>query len=405
MIFFTFFLFLTMSDGLRATLELDDSRPFVGQGVELKVSVESMSASAPKWIEPKWDGARLEIGKKDQSNFRRGTVTIFRRRLVVERAGALTLPGFLVEADGERARTKRLKIEAREPPLDGRTKNYLGSVGPLKLKTVTNLKRVRRGQAFEVRLRLEGEGAVGGRGTPDFGTANLRKEGAKIESLPAEYESDLPARVYGIRVRPNRAGRAIVGPFAVSWFDPRSGRYFTSTAASVAVEVEETPAFDPGKIVEESIQGHADSKTIQNSIIIILVVLCFIINLIILIRSRDRRRFSGARGSAARLARELNAKGGSEEVARRAIAGLTSIFEEALGRPPGALTPLEGRAAVERIAHKDADLAGLTETFLVDCDRVLFGTSKELDDAERLAQQGREVFRRLAESVEKPRPG
>ena len=70
----------------------------------------------------------------------------------------------------------------REPPLEGRSKHFLGSVGPLKLKASTNVNKITRGQAFEVRLRLEGPGAIGARhaGLRRFETGESRREDRNV---------------------------------------------------------------------------------------------------------------------------------------------------------------------------------------------------------------------------------
>lgn len=395
MIFPLFFMGSPPSAQLRATWEIADSRPFVGQGVELTIRVES--SEPPRLIAPRSNVARIEAGDSDRSVSRVGKLTIFRRRLVVERAGSLTIPGFSAEAGGERARTKRLRIEAREPPLDGRPGNFLGGVGHLKITSEAVPKLVKRGRPFEVRLRLEGPGAVGARGSPDFGIAKLRAAGAEIEFLPAEYRADQPARTYRIRIRPRRSGSIKIGPFAVAWFDPRSGRYSTSIAPSLSVEVQEPPPFDPAAVVDSTRGERTEPRLNIYILLFILIIITIIFSWpLYVIFLRKRRVSADPWARARRLAKELDGRWGAEEVASRSIAGLSSFLEESIGRPRGALTPLEARAGVEKIAPDDAELADGTERFVHECDRVLFGGRNE-DDGERLAEEGRALFQKLAE--------
>ena len=204
-------------------------------------------------------------------------------------------------------------------------------------------------------------------------------------------------------MRPNHSGRAVSGPFAVAWFDPDAGRYLTETTASVSVEVVEPPRFDAMEIKDGTTEENETQVNLFYKFIVILLSICFVLSLAIgfafvYVRSRAGGKGSDARRSASRLARVGRERGIGAGRAKT-IDGLTSIFQKTLDRPPGALTPSEGRVAVESLAPADAELATLAERLLEDCDRVLFGGSSDSRDAESLAERGRELFGRLAEAI------
>ena len=76
--------------------------------------------------------------------------------------------------------------------------------------------------------------------------------GLLIEPKPDETIDEPPTRTFVYRLRPARAGEAVLPPVAISAFDPSLSRYVTHVTAGVPLRVVAVPSFDPTTIDDEA---------------------------------------------------------------------------------------------------------------------------------------------------------
>ena len=96
--------------------------------------------------------------------------------------------------------------------------------------------------------RAGGVGERPGWPGPGRGRSSLAP-GFRVEPLPDQLEGvDPPVRTFRYRLRPAKSGRVVLPPVAVAAFDPTTRRYATRVTASLPIQVEEPPRFDPGSL-------------------------------------------------------------------------------------------------------------------------------------------------------------
>src|SRR5512135_677599 len=226
---------------------------YVGQAIEVRVGVVA-AGERPEVVPPKIAGADLTLAGTSFRPISASGIGNFvmernqflsRFRLVPHRAGTLEIPPFRARL-GERtgaSRSSRLSIEA--PPLVSRPAEFLGGVGPFEVAAEASQTTLRAGQEFEFRIRLTGPGALGATRGPSLARFDRVPLGLRIEPLPAEAVAEPPSRVFRFRLRPTRAGEAVLPPVAVAAFDPTSNQYVTKVTAGVSIRVVTVPQFDP----------------------------------------------------------------------------------------------------------------------------------------------------------------
>ncbi len=70
----------------------------------------------------------------------------------------------------------------------------------------------------------------------------------RIEPKPDETVNEPPSRTFVYRLRPTKAGEAVLPPVAIASYDPALSRYITHVTASVPVRVVAVASFDPATI-------------------------------------------------------------------------------------------------------------------------------------------------------------
>lgn len=124
-------------------------------------------------------------------------------------------------------------IHVRELPAAGRPAGDL-HVGVVSLEASVDRAQVPTGEAVTVRLRARAEGNVESLPSP-----SLALDGLRILRPTSRDETQIDGdRFGGVRtiewlVVPERAGTFSVGPFAIPYFDPTTGRYETARAPAL----------------------------------------------------------------------------------------------------------------------------------------------------------------------------
>ncbi len=361
---------------------------FVGQVIELV-------ATGPPGSHPRLSAPRLAK-----------TVEIFLRpdagviRLIPRQAGRLRIPAVSIRDGDQTARADPLELTIRSLPTAGRSAEFLGGVGPLTVSAELRPASVPLGKRLEFRLTLDGVGALGSTVRPRLAGPALSALAIASEPLPEELTVDPPRKVIRWNLRPARPGEAPLSSLAVATFDPKSQRYLTRASRSVILHVNDVPGFDSQDIRIAKTPEPTGQRSRE------LLSWCLGGGVVLgvgtwwasRLRTAARqpkamaRRF--ARGWVNRLDQEVLTGNTSEELAREVFQGFADYFHLAIGRPPGALTPAEAEAALERLAV-EADLARLVGELLELCDQIRYGGASAAPVG--VAKRARDVFQALAE--------
>src|SRR5690606_15654110 len=102
------------------------------------------------------------------------------------------------------------------PPMAGRTPDFLGGVGDFTAEAVADVGQVRVGQEFLYRIRIEGPAAWGMTNRPELTRLKALPIAARAVPLPAEVIDEPPSRAFVYRVRPSKSGEVVLPPVTIA---------------------------------------------------------------------------------------------------------------------------------------------------------------------------------------------
>ncbi|MGE5757008.1 MAG: hypothetical protein ACM35G_15060, partial [Planctomycetaceae bacterium] len=225
----------------------------VGQAIEVRVGVVA-AGERPEVVPPKVAGADLTlVGTSSRPIVASGIGTLVlerdqflsRFRLVPHRAGTLEIPPFRARLGERTGASRPLRLSIGALPPVGRPAEFLGGVGPFEVAAEASPTTLRAGQEFEFRIHLTGPGALGATRRPGLARFDRVTLGLRVEPRPTDVVAEPPSRIFRYRLRPTRAGEAVLPPVAVAAFDPASDQYVTKVTAGVPIRVVAAPRFDP----------------------------------------------------------------------------------------------------------------------------------------------------------------
>jgi len=402
----------------------------VGQGFELGVGVVA-TGQRPRIEPPRISGAiawTIDTDLQPISASGIGSVVamenlhVTRFRVVARRSGALEIPAIRVQVKNRSGRTQPRRLMIQPVPVEGRPAVFLGGVGRIALQAEAIPKVVRVGQELEFRIKVTGPAAWGMTDRPVLERFERLGIRPRIEPKPDETINEPPSRTFVYRLRPTKAGEAVLPPVAIASYDPALSRYVTQVTASVPVRIVAVASFDPATIDDpESRRGPGHSTWLAwavwgSSAVLLLAASA----LLALVRRRLRRNPvhgpAAARRYAARLARSLESDkmtpvkesrawrpatvGQTEEpfrdAARRVSEELIQYLQLGIGRPPGALTPDEAHEGVAQLTDSE-DLGGQAGRLTARCDLAQYGHGHAAarPSARELYEDARGLFRAL----------
>lgn len=390
----------------------------VGQGIELRVALLERD-KRPTLELPKIAGARIwavDTSFKPISVGRIGrtilseNMFLTRLRLVARSAGTLDVPPVVVRLGGREGRSKPLRLKIENPPIVGRTADFLGGVGAFSAEAETDARQVRVGQEFLYRIRISGPAAWGMTTRPDLARLRALPIAARVEPLADETVDEPPRRAFVYRIRPSRSGEVVLPPVSISSFDPKIQRYVTHATTGVPLKVVAVPTFDASKLDYRPAEVGQVGKAVATAIGLAVLAMLTAVGVVLGRRIRRRRLEASRTGprAARRFARgvavELDERVETSQVeaARRANDALVEFARLSVGRPPGALTPDEARAAIARASGSD-ELGRNAARLAARCDRILFAenvgeTPGEGGEAASLSRDARDLFTALGRS-------
>ncbi len=240
-----------------------------------------------------------------------------------------------------------------------------------------------------------------------------------------------PSRTFVYRLRPTRPGEDVIPPVRIAAFDPLTSRYVTRASPSVPIRVVAVPSFDPATIPDLSQAGGSVADRLAAmgwwAGLGPAVLLLGAGAALMWVRRRARKAGllggpAAARRFAARVARGLARPGGTTgtailpvsaggsraerpsddprafDLALEISSALVRYLEIGIGRPPGALTPVEAAEGVGQCASSE-ELGAQAARIAARCDGVLFrDTPAQPEDPVRFRQDAEKLFTRLGGS-------
>jgi hypothetical protein len=378
------------SDPLKVTTVVSPKPHFAGQGVEVRVEVDS-GAGLPTVESPRIKDADIYPIPPNPSR-----PAAVRFVVVPQHAGPLDLPAFRARSGDRSGVSKAIRLSVANIPTDGRTSAFLGGVGPFEVRSDAEPASVRVGETLDFRVKISGPAAWGSVRTPDL--SEWISPTLKIEAAGDQLQaSETPIRTFRYRLRPLKSGPVILPPIAVAAFDPRARRYATRATSSLTIRVEAAPRFDPAVLGDPPISSTPRGSR-PGSMSLVVGSLAVVSGSALAALFFARRWRKARPADPRRLALELSngLKDGEDEVeAARAVAEALTIFLNRVGgRAPGVLTPPEARAGFELLTDEPG-LSAQAETLVTRCDRARYGGGR--GEARGLISEGRGFFEALAE--------
>jgi hypothetical protein len=407
---------------LRVRAEVAAGPHLVGEGFELRVGVVA-AGQRPDVELPRVGGAEVWIIDTDVKPISAsgiGGVTaqanlfISRFRVVARRAGTLEIPPIRARLRDNSGRSRPLRVTIRRVPPQGRPAEFLGGVGRFLVRGEAAPQVVRVGQELDFRITVNGPAVWGMVERPELKRFDRLGIGLHIEPRPDEATHEPPSRTFVYRLRPMRPGEVVLPPVAIAAFDPGLSRYITQVTAGVPIRVVAVPSFDPATVDLGELDEAASRSRLRVWGAWVASAALLLGAALGLVWVRRRRRGLGlgptaARKYAARVAHSLGFDGSRtgrghdaafraapSDVARRTGEQLVRYLELGVGRPPGALTPVEVSQGVALCTGCDA-LAVRAARLAAQCDRTLYRAppAPSEDDPDRLLEEARELFMAL----------
>ena len=417
---------------LRVRLETSPGPFLVGQGIELIVAVAAFD-QRPTLEFPQLEGAELwkvstsfrPLNRSQIGPLESGANLFLTRCTVVPlRSGTLVIPPITARLQDLVGRSRPLRLSVEPPPAAGRPAEFLGGVGPFSLEAEIDAPAVRVGEELIYRIRVAGPAAWGTRDRPDLTRTAALAIAPRLEPLPDEFTPVPPTRTFAYRLRPTRAGSAVLPPVRIAAFDPQLQIYITKATRGLPVSVVETPPFDPESLAYQAPPPNAGQSDTLTPLILAVAAGLTAAGAWAIARRRARRTEGprAARNFARQFARKLarwiaaTSRGNSRaanpgpaeqrpfaadlrDELRAVTDGLVTYAAVGTGRPQGALTPPEAELAVRQLTGSDP-LGRRAALLIALCDQALYG-GPELQrhlDAPGLVEQAQRLFSDLGRS-------
>jgi hypothetical protein len=385
-----------VASSLRVSVELKPKSAYVGQAVDLIVSVVG-SDDTPTVATPVMDWGEIRPGKSDRVPVsKRGGSSREERfhshfQVIPRRAGARTVPSIEVRLGDRVGRTGAMRLNVQSPPTAGRTAEFLGGVGPFELEARVDPQSIRLGQTMEYIVEVKGPGAIGISGTPNLEHLGNGSVPVEIERRQDQVVVDPPLHAFVYQLRPTRAGDLTIPPIRISGLDPASGRYLTKASPSVRFHVDDVPRLDPSTLAF----GQSTPTVIEHSgtwqiaaVTVALLTVGLSGSAVAVWRARSRQSV-GVASRIRQVVKRIEQSADASESGRAITEGLVTYLALMIERPEGALTPDEAADGIERATRSPA-LAERARSLIAECDQAQFGVACPRYDDLRAA--GRRLF-------------
>jgi hypothetical protein len=353
---------------------------------------------------------------------------ITRLRIIPRRAGLLEIPPIEARLDDRSGRSRQTRLSIQSPTPEGRPAEFLGGIGEFTVAADASPASVRVGVELNYRITVSGPAAWGMTSGPDLARFGRTAVSPRIEALPDQVVNEPPSRTFVYRIRPARAGIAVLPPVSIAAFDPELARYITKTTQGIPIKVVAVAAFNAQALdytAAEVDRARYVARAWGRAGALVLALLASLPLAVLIHRRRLARGRSGpeaARRFARRALRELRKlpihmlmhymgehprDSGWAELeptspemfqlaARRITEALIEYARIGVGRPRGALTPDEVRNVVAGLT-RSPELGDRAALLLSRCDLAMFASGPDRSNAEELIGSARELFAALGQ--------
>lgn len=217
--------------GRVSNLSLKEPPAFTGFWVEKLFEARDLKWSAATYNGKRYNAATI----KEVALFptQPGTLTVDKMTL----AGQAVVPGFFFDENTPfEAASDPIRITARALPEDGRPADFSGGVGDFSLAAKLSSDKSDKGEPLTLEVLVTGTGNIGIIGTPQV----TAPAGVKLLSPEAGGETrSSEGRITGTRkfrypVIPQSDGRHVMPEVTMSFFNPKTGSYYTRKTEPVA---------------------------------------------------------------------------------------------------------------------------------------------------------------------------
>jgi hypothetical protein len=135
--------------------------------------------------------------------------------------------------------TKPIEIEVLPLPGEGRPEDFTGAVGQFDMRVSPSSRTVKTGESLTLTVKISGRGnvkSIGDLVVPEFGDFRVFAPKAR-ESSDVQRLRVGGVKTYDLVLVPQRIGEYTLEGFSFSYFDPELGKYITSTANPIEIEV------------------------------------------------------------------------------------------------------------------------------------------------------------------------
>ncbi len=299
--------------------------------------------------------------------------------------------------DGQARKTVGKAMEILPIPSIGRPGTFLGGVGKIEAFAAAQSDVVRVGETFQYKITYKGPGAagcimVGGLTGLDARGLEIRNSANRSEFMPETL-----SRTVIYRVRATKAGSLTIPPVLVSWFDPATRRFQTTSSRAVSLRVIEVPILEASAIPVED-AGEADGRSLLRGFWVfgLFFMAAAGISTALFVK---RRREVDPRRLAKSLASRFETINRADELGRAIALALTDFFHEVCRRPRGVLTPDEASRWARNLGA-DEDAAAAARALIIACDRACYGA--ESGDLDEMKDRARRLLGELG-GLSKPR--
>ncbi|MGE3975288.1 MAG: BatD family protein [Bdellovibrionales bacterium] len=132
--------------------------------------------------------------------------------------------------------SQEAKIKVKAVPATQRPSDYAGGVGQFTMKSSVDSINVSVNQPFPLRIRLEGRGNAKSIDLPTLNLPPTLEEYSRRDE--SKYNRDGTSyKEFEILLIPRQAGTVEIPALNMSFFDPRSGRFYKETTSKIALQV------------------------------------------------------------------------------------------------------------------------------------------------------------------------
>jgi hypothetical protein len=262
-------------------------------------------------------------------------------------------------------------------PLAGRTRDFLGGVGPFEVEARAVPTSVRVGETIEFTINVQGPGSLGLIEPPHLTRLERLPIGLRIDSRPDRMSAEPPAHMFVYHLRPTRAGEAVLPPVVIAGFDPETEHYVTRATEGIPIRVTDVPMLDPAAVAygrpaaPESRWVWLSGQRGRGLALAIVVIFVSIATALYARRPAVRRADRVRDLTRGMIARIFHAPTDGDK-GRVISEGLGEYLRLAIGRPAGALTPEEAEHGVAQATGSD-DLARRARWLIAYADQAQFG--------------------------------